>query len=514
MTGVTAQSPSDQATPMIAWVGFIAMCLGMFMAILDIQIVVTSLPAIRKALNIPADSMSWVQTSYLVAEIIAIPLTGFLTRALSLRGLFLSALSVFVAASAACAFAPGFEWLIAGRIVQGLAGGCLIPLVFSAVFLLFKPAEQGIATTIAGALAVLAPTLGPTLGGYITQTYSWPWLFLVNIGPGIVSLAIAAWAIPSTGRDPSLLRRIDWLAIAFLAIALAALEIGLKEGPKQGWASPLVASLLTLFFVSGFSFVRRTLGQQEPITHLRLLADRNFAVACTLSFVFGIGLFSSVYLMPVFLGLVRSYGPLEIGLVMIVTGIVQLLTAPVVVQLELRADARVLTAVGFVLFAVGMALSGFQTRDTGFDEMFWPQVVRGVAIMFCLIPPTRLALGYLDAPRVPDGSAMFNLMRNLGGAIGIAAVDTIMWQRTPVHVAALIEGLKDRDPVTARFVGIPMSFLPDKGIDPTAAQIAMAKPVVEKAGLVLAINEGWLSIACITALALLPLLFARRVPHV
>lgn len=180
-------SHSTPQTPEVTWcvwAGFLAMCAGMFMAILDIQIVATSLPAIRDALKIAPEQMSWIQTAYLIAEVIAIPLTGFLSRALSLRVLFLAALSIFTLASVGCAFSPDFATLIGFRIVQGLAGGCLIPLVFSAVFLMFPVRWQGLATTIGGVLAVLAPTVGPTVGGYITQTYSWPWLFLINVLPG------------------------------------------------------------------------------------------------------------------------------------------------------------------------------------------------------------------------------------------------------------------------------------------------------------------------------------------
>ena len=505
-------SPHTQAAAsMSTWFGFIAMCLGMFMAILDIQIVVTSLPAIRDALAINAESMSWIQTTYLIAEIIAIPITGFLTRALSMRRLFIIALSVFVLASIACALAPGFNSLLVARAVQGFAGGCLIPLVFSAVFLMFPVRTQGAATTVAGVLAVLAPTLGPTIGGYITQTYSWPWLFLINVVPGLVSLAVAYFTLSVTSKDPQLLRRLDWLSLISLALALAALEIALKEGPVRGWGSAIVLSLSALFVACAWGFIRRTLGNDEPVAQLRLLRDRNFAIACALSFVFGVGLFSSVYLMPVFLGLVRHHGPLAIGLIMLVTGVAQLVSAPIAAHLESRVDARVLTAGGFLLFAIGLGLSSFQTPDTDFDEMFWPQVIRGVAIMFCLIPPTRLALGLLAAHQVPDGSALFNLMRNLGGAIGISAVDTIIWQRSPLHAEQLGQQILAGNEQAAQFVGIPIQLLGNVGAGVSAEQMTFAMPMIENAALVLAINDAWLMLAVLTASALCLIGAARKV---
>ena len=493
------------------WAGFSAMCVGMFMAILDIQIVATSLPAIRDALKIEPDQMSWIQTAYLIAEVIAIPLTGFLSRALSLRTLFLAALSLFTVASIGCAYSPDFTTLIGFRIVQGLAGGCLIPLVFSAVFLMFPVRWQGVATTIGGVLAVLAPTVGPTVGGYITQTYSWPWLFLINVLPGILAVGTGAWLIAEGARERGLLRHLDWLGLGALAIGLASLEIALKEAPERGWASVLILALLGTVVVMAAGFVTRSLRHGEPIVDLRLFKDRNFAIACTLSFIFGMGLFGSVYMMPVFLGLVRDHGPLDIGLIMLVTGVAQLLSAPIAVQLEQRIDPRLLTAGGFLCFAIGLGLSFFQTATTDFDEMFWPQVVRGAAIMFCLLPPTRIALGMLAEHKVPDGSALFNLMRNLGGAIGIALIDTVLWQRAPVLGEQIGIKLLEGDADALAFANLTIYDIPPPGFVPPEQMLETIRPSVEAAGLTMAINEAWLMVAAFTlaGMALVP--FVRRV---
>ena len=491
------------------WLGFSAMCVGMFMAILDIQIVATSLPAIREALDISADRMSWIQTSYLIAEVIAIPMTGLLTRALSLRGLFLIALSIFTLASIGCAMAESLPALIAARVVQGLAGGCLIPLVFSAVFLLFPERHQATATTIAGVLAVLAPTLGPTVGGYITETYSWPWLFLVNVAPGILACGLGYVLLPRAAGERGLLKTLDWAALAALAVALASLEILLKEAPERGWLSGLALALLALFVLPGLLFIGRSLRRAQPLANLRLFRQRDFAIGSAASFVLGIGLFGSVYLMPVFLGLVRDHGALTIGLIMLVTGCAQLLTAPITVRLELRCDARLLAALGFACFAVGLGLSAFQTRETDFDEMFWPQAIRGAAIMFCLIPPTWIALSRLAPEAVPDGSALFNLMRNLGGAIGIGLIDTVIWNRAPTHAERLGEQVLARDAAAADFVGIDLAMVPP---DPGPEMLAMVAPLFEKAGLVMAINEAWGLVAILTLSVLLVLPLARAAP--
>jgi DHA2 family multidrug resistance protein len=401
--------------------------------------------------------------------------------------------------------------LVASRVVQGFAGGVLIPLVFSAVFLLFPKRQQGLATTIAGVLAVLAPTVGPVVGGWITENFTWHWLFLINILPGVIAITLATLCVEREPTDLAHARTLDWVALALLATALASLEIGLKEAPDRGWSSGLVLGLMALAALSGISFVKRTLGARTPIVHLRTLADRDFAIGCFLSFIFGIGLFGSVYLMPVFLGFVRDHGAFAIGQVMLVTGVAQLLAAPIAVQLERRIDARLLTAAGFALFALGLAMSCFQNRETDYDAMFWPQVVRGVAIMLCLLPPTRLALGHLAQAEVAHASGLFNLMRNLGGAIGIALIDTLMFSRAAIHGEALAERLRAGDIETGRLIGLPDGLLRGEPIgDVTPSMAAAVRPLIEKASLVASINEAWAMLAGLIVLGLLALPFASK----
>jgi DHA2 family multidrug resistance protein len=497
--------------PIKVWGGFAIMCLGMFMAILDIQIVATSMPTIQQALTIAPDQMSWIQTAYLIAEVIAIPLTGFLTRLLTMRWLFVIAIAVFSLASLGCATSSGFAPLVAWRVLQGFSGGTLIPAVFSAVFLLFPERRQAVATTIAGVLAVLAPTVGPIVGGWITDTYSWRWLFLVNVGPGLACALAAAWLLPAGRQSLGEARRLDLLSLGLMAGSLATLVLALKDAPQRGWASPLVIGLLAVSVAAAGLFTRRTLKASHPIVDLSRFRDRNFAVGCLLSFVLGIGLFGSVYLMPVFLAFVRGHDAFDIGKIMLVTGVAQLITAPVAVALERRVDPRLLTGAGFLLFAIGLGLSAFQTADTDFAQMLWPQLVRGVAIMFCLLPPTRLALGHLAAEHVPDASGLFNLMRNLGGAIGLALIDTVIYGRAPVLGRAIATRLEAGDLETAKAVGIPLDLFLARGPGPVDADsLAILAPMVQHLALVRAINEAWGVIALLTLAALLTVPLARR----
>jgi len=498
------------STPLRTWLGFAMMCLGMFMAILDIQVVATSLPTIQTALRVRPDQMSWVQTAYLTAEVIAIPLTGVLTRIMSTRVLFVTAISIFTLASAGCAASQSFNMLLAFRVLQGFSGGTLIPSVFAVVFLMFPPRHQGVATTIAGVLAVLAPTVGPIVGGWITQTYSWHWLFLINIAPGVIAAVGGAALLVRTPANPAALRTIDVLSLMLMAVALAALEIGLKQAPDAGWGAPLVLGLLGLSAIAAATFVVRSLSSRRPIVELSTLKNPNFAIGCVLSFVLGIGLFGSVYLMPVFLALVRGHGALQIGEIMLVTGAAQLLTAPVAVALERRVDARLLTTFGFVLFGLGLAASAFETPQTDFSQMFWPQIARGVAIMFCLLPPTRLALGRLEASQIPDASGLFNLMRNLGGAIGLALIDTVIFGRAPKLAQAIVSKLQQGDLDTARAVGIPLALFQAHGKGPIDSDTAeMLRPMVQHLALVQAINEAWILVSVLTLLALLTVPFAK-----
>jgi DHA2 family multidrug resistance protein len=401
--------------------------------------------------------------------------------------------------------------LVSWRLVQGFSGGTLIPAVFSAVFLLFPVAQQGVATMLGGVLAVLAPTVGPVVGGWITFSYSWHWLFLINVAPGVISAIVASMLLPRTPSRAREFLGLDVGALLLMASALAALEVALKEAPQRGWTSGLVVSLLAVSAVGLAGFVRRTLRVGRPIVDLRNFADRNFTIGCVLSFVLGIGLFGSVYLMPVFLAFVRHHDALQIGTIMLVTGVAQLVMAPIAVALEQRVGARLLSAAGFLLFAVGLGLSAIQTVQTDFSEMFWPQVIRGLAIMFCLLPPTRLALGNLGAEHVADASGVFNLMRNLGGAIGLALIDTVIYSRAPVYGAAIVARLQAGDTDTAMRIGIPPDLWMMRSEGPIDADTqAMLQPLVDAAALAQAINNAWAMVAALTVAALLCVPFARR----
>ena len=485
------------------WFGFVLMCLGMFMAILDIQVVATSLPAIQHALGISPDAMSWIQTAYLIAEITAIPLTGWLTRVLTLRWLFVIAIFIFTVTSVGCAFSTNFASLVTFRVLQGFAGGTLIPAVFSGIFLLFPARAHPIAGTIAGIMAVLAPTVGPVVGGWITHHYSWPWLFLVNVVPGVIAVIATPFLLPRGRPRLNQLKHFDAMSLALMAVALASLEIGLKQAPHNGWFSAVCFGLFALCAATTAAFAMRTLKAVQPIVELTTLRVPSFAVGCGLSFCLGVGLFGAVYLMPVFLAYVRQHDPLQIGSIMLVTGAAQLVAAPIAGMLESRVNPRWLSAFGFGLFAIGLGLSAFESRTAGFDEMFWPQVLRGFAAMFCLLPPTRMALEKLPHKQVPDASGLFNMMRNLGGAVGIALIDTVLYGRTSGHAEAIRQRLIAGDITTAKAIGL----------DRLPSDLSAVASTIEQAAFAASVNEAWPLLAAVAVLGLLIIPLSRLERH-
>jgi DHA2 family multidrug resistance protein len=358
---------------------------------------------------------------------------------------------------------------------------------------------------------MLAPTLGPTIGGFITNRYSWHWLFLINVPTGIVVALLVAWAVHVDRPEWRRSRSVDLLALPLLAVFLGSLQLVLREAPHRGWGSAEALLLVGLCVLCGGGFLQRSLRHPAPLIDLTAFRDRNFAVGCWFSFVLGIGLYGATYLLPVYLGLVRNYDALAIGEIMMVTGAAQLVMAPVATILGRRVNCGLLTTAGVTLLAIGFLGNGFMTFETDFWGLFWQQLIRGAAIMLCLLPSTALALEGFDPVHVPNASGLFNVMRNLGGAIGLALIDTVLEQRTPTHVAVLVARLQAGDASAARLVGLPterFTGVPIREVD--EATRALVAPLVERAGLVAAFNDAWLLIGGLMALSMVVLLALVR----
>ncbi|RDI60231.1 DHA2 family efflux MFS transporter permease subunit [Microvirga subterranea] len=421
---------------------FFCMVFGMFMAILDIQIVSASLAEIQAGLSASSDEISWVQTSYLIAEVIMIPLSGTLSRVLSTRWMFVISAAGFTLMSFMCAMSSSIEEMIVWRALQGFIGGGMIPTVFASAFTVFPPEKRPVISPLIGLVATLAPTVGPTIGGYLTDMFSWHWLFLVNIVPGIFVTISTYLLVDFDEPNWDLFKTFDWAGLGFMAVFLGSLEYVLEEGPINDWFQDEVVLVLTVMCVAaGILFFYRAFAAKHPIVDLRAFTDRNFMAGSSFSFVMGIGLYGLTYLYPVYLARVRGYSSLQIGETMFVSGACMFLMAPVAGVLSRKMDPRVMMGIGFACFAFGTWQFSGLTKDWDFWELFMPQVFRGVGLMICMVPINNIALGTLPPERIKNASGLYNLTRNLGGAVGLALINTILNNRWDLHLERLRENV-------------------------------------------------------------------------
>jgi DHA2 family multidrug resistance protein len=421
-------------------IAFLIMVFGMFMSILDIQIVSASLADIQAGLSASSSEVSWVQTSYLIAEVIGIPLSGFLSRAFGTRLLFAISASGFTIASFFCGFASTIEQMILWRALQGFLGAGMIPTVFASAYTVFPRSKFHIVGPIIGLVATLAPTIGPTVGGLITDLMSWHWLFFINIVPGIgITIGVLA-LVDFDEPNLELLDRFDWWGLIFMAGFLGSLEYVLEEGPQYEWLQDTsVAVCAAICVVSAVAFFWRVLTVEEPIVDIRAFGDRNFGLGCLISFCVGIGLYGLTYMYPRYLAEVRGYSALMIGETMFVSGITMFITAPIVGRLMQKVDMRLIIASGLAIFALGSWQMTWITKEYDFYELLVPQILRGIGMMLAIVPTNTIALGTLPPDRVKNASGLFNLTRNLGGAVGLAVINQVLNQRTDLHISRLQE---------------------------------------------------------------------------
>ena len=428
---------------------FFFMVVGMFMAILDIQIVASSITKIQAGLSASTDEISWVQTSYLIAEVIMIPMSGWLSRVMSTRYLFVASSLGFTFMSLMCATATSIDQMIVYRALQGFLGGAMIPTVFATAYGdVFPPHRRHSIGLIIGLVVTLAPTIGPTLGGFLTDALSWHWLFLVNIVPGLI-VSAAAWSlIDFDDPDWSLLKGFDGWGIALMATFLGSLEYVLEEGPRNDWLNDNVIWWMTVTCaISASFFFVRVLTFERPIVELRSYRNRNFAVGSLMSLFHGVAIYGLTYLFPLFLAEVRHLTALQIGQVMAVTGLTQFLITPIAGRLSRSVDIRILLAFGFSMLALSNFMMLDLTWEWDFGQFLVPQIIRGIGLMFCIVSINNLALGTLQPEELKNASGLYNLMRNLGGALGLAVINTVLIHRSDFHKSRLREAIEQGRPV-------------------------------------------------------------------
>ncbi len=492
------QAPAGEAVaaaayptpPLRDWIGVLAMVFGQFMAIMDVQIVTSSLTQIQGGLSASPDEISWVQTAYLIADVVMVPLSGSLSRLLSTRVVFVSAALGFTAASTLCATATSLGQMILYRAMQGACGGMITPTIFPVVYTKFRQPQLGQIMVIISLILNLSSTLGPTIGGYLTDTFSWHWLFLVNIVPGI-AVAIIVWCLIDVDKpDWSMLRNFDVTGLVLMALFLGSLEYALEEGPRWDWlddetirAAVLIASVASaLFFWRVFTY-------RQPIVDLRTFANRNFALGTFYTFVIGTGLYGATYVVPLFLAMVRGFNAYQIGMTVVVTGITQMAISPFSARIARTIDLRVMLAIGMGLFAVAMYLTARLTNQSSFPELLIPQIVRGVALMFCYLPANLISLSTLRPDMLKNAAGLYNLTRDLGGAIGLATIGTIMSDRLHFHWNRLIEDVNPARASVQLYLDSRAAHFDALVPDPHRVAVELLAKLVQREALVLTFND-------------------------
>jgi DHA2 family multidrug resistance protein len=510
-----------QATPEVSaktWLAVIAATLGAFMAVLNIQIVNASLADIQGAIGAGIDDGGWISTSYLIAEIVVIPLSGWLAQVFSVRIYLLTNAFLFLVFSAACALAQDLPQMIALRAVQGFAGGVLIPMAFTLIITLLPKAKQPIGLALFAVSATFAPAIGPTIGGYLTENFGWQYIFYVNLVPGALMIGMLYVSLEAKPMKLSLLREGDWPGIVTMAIGLSALQTVLEEGNKDDWfGSPFIVRFAVIAAIALPLFVVIELTSKKPLLNLRLLFRRNFGLGVFANFLLGVALYGSVYILPVYLTRIQGYNSEQIGMVLAWTGLPQLVLIPLVPRLMKRVDPRIVIAIGFALFAASNFMNVYMTGDYASDQLFWPNVVRAIGQALVLTPLSAVATGGIEPENAGSASALFNMMRNLGGAIGIAALQTLLTKREQFHSNVLTQSVSMFEEATrTRIEQLTQYFMNHGVIDRVdaahRAYVAVGN-IVQKQAFILAFSDTFYVLGAALIVALLAGLLLKKPDH-
>jgi DHA2 family multidrug resistance protein len=497
------------------WIAVAAGMLGAFMAILDIQITNSSLRDILGSLSATQEEGSWISTAYLCAEIVVIPLTALLTQVFGLRGYLIGTTSLFLVFSTLCGWSWNLPSMIVFRMLQGITGGALIPMAMTLVMAKLPPSKRAAGMAIFGLTATLAPSMGPTVGGYLSEIYGWPTIFYINWVPGLLLIGGIWWGLDSAPRQLKLLRDADWIGIAMMALGLGSLTVMLEEGNSKDWFdSSFIVTFATLSAIGLIGWVVTSFRSAHPFVNLRLYGQRNFLVATALSGVIGMGLYGSSFLLPLYLGQIAGYTPMQIGEVIMWAGLPQLFIMPFAAILSSKVDNRILCAFGLTLFGISCMMNSHMDATTGYDQLFWSQVVRAMGQPFIMLTLSQFAMHGIAPKDTASASSLFNMTRNLGGSVGIAMLATTLTNREQFHSAIIGQSISSLSAATqARLDQLTASFI-NSGIDPATAAnkaLAMIDRLVRREAYVMAYNDGFVIMAVFLFACVGALLFADKV---
>ena len=498
-----AQAASASGAPrsdLALYLGFGAMVVGQFMAFLDIQIVASSLQQIQAGVGATADEVSWVQTAYIIPEVVMIPLSAYLSRLLGTRNVFVMSCAGFTIASVLTGLSTSIEMMIVTRALQGFLGGAMIPTVFATAFTAFPGDRRIIASTIIGMVVTMAPTIGPSLGGWITENLDWRWLFFVNVVPGVAVMS-TVWRYGNFDKgDPSLAKGFDWIGLGAMAVFLMSLQYVLEEGTSEHWFdSETIVVMSTVTFFAGMAFFWRMLTYFNPIIDFTVFRNRNFLVGTTFTFVMGFNMFGGSFLLPLFLGRVGGMSAGEIGVTMGVSGLGMFVAGPICGRLVRVIDPRVMMVGGMFIASGGLWMAHALTPEWGFAEFAVMQIFRSFGVMFAMVASQQVTMSTLAPALVKNASGLLNLSRNVGGAMGLAMLSSIVGKGTLAHVGELSARMSAADPQSASMLAGLVQRMTEMGVaDPDGAARKAMSFMIEKQAMTLAFGEAFALLAVIT----------------
>ena len=488
-----------------------------FMEVLDTSIANVALPHIAGNLSAGVDESTWVLTSYLVSNAIMLPLSGWFSMLLGRKRFYIICVVIFTVSSLLCGMAPNLETLVLFRILQGAGGGALQPISQSILVESFEPKKRGMAMALYGMGIIFAPIIGPTLGGWITDNYSWRWIFLINIPVGLLSVAMTTMLVKD---PPYLIRktfktglRIDFIGLGLLSLGLGTLQIILDKGQNEDWfGSTFIIRLAVICVISLIAVIIWEWHHKQPVVNLKLLKDRNFTSAVAMIFFVGFVLYGSTVMLPIFLQTLMGYNATLSGLVLSPGGIITLLTMPLVGYLTTKVQARWLIIIGLVIGAIGLFFSAGFNLQISFKHAVWVRVIISASLGFLFVPINAVAYHFLVKSNYDQASGLINLARNLGGSFGISFVTTWLARRTQFHQNRLVEHVSEYDPAYRTFFANARDMLIKQGSDMYTATM-QAKAFVyglvqREASMLSFIDNFWL--LGVLFLAVIPLVFIMR----
>ena len=490
------------------WIAVMSVMLGAFMAVLDIQITNSSLKDIQGALSATLEEGSWISTSYLVAEIIMIPLTAWLVQLLSARRLAVWVSLGFLFASLLCSMAWSLESMIIFRALQGFTGGALIPLAFTLTLIKLPEHHRAKGMAMFAMTATFAPSIGPTLGGWLTENWGWEYIFYINIPPGLIMIAGLMYGLEKKAAHWELLKKTDYTGIITLGVGLGCLQVFLEEGHRKDWLeSSLIVTLGSIALVSLITFVIVQVSKPNPLINLGILRNRNFGLSSISSLGMGVGLYGSIYLLPLYLAQIQNYNALQIGEVIMWMGVPQLFLIPLVPKLMQYISPKWLCTLGFGLFGLASFSSGVLNPDFAGPQFNQIQIIRALGQPLIMVTISLIATAYILPQDAGSASSLFNILRNLGGAIGIALLATLLDARTKTYFDYLREAIVPTNPQVAE----RLASLTDRFGSETAA-LGKLSEIAHQQASIMAYNDAFHFVGIALGVSMLAILLTKALP--